>query len=255
MNYAMITAFAEHSEKYIYTGKGNPMELIEKLIHFGLSRPEANIYITLIGHGALTGYEVAKLTGFSRSNAYTSLAGLVEKGAAYILEEQVTKYTPVPFEEFGRNYINHLRDFAREIQTELPAPVRVTEGYLTIRGGRQVLDKLKNLLLSASYRVYASLPQTILAQTGDILPSLAAQGKKIVLLTDEDYSLPQGTVYVTPTPPSQIRLIVDSERILTGELFTDKPDSSTCLYSENQNLINLFKEMLKNEIKLLTLSD
>lgn len=230
------------------------MELIEKLIHFGLSRPEANIYITLIKHGALTGYEVAKFTGLSRSNTYTSLAGLVDKGAAYVLEEQVTKYTPVDFEEFSCNYINALQDCKKEILSALPAPVRLTEGYITIRGSRQILDKLKNMLLSAEYRIYASLPQNILAQTDDIFPSLSAQGKKIVLLTDENYELLNGTVYLTPTPATQIRLIVDSERILTGELLPDREDASTCLYSENQNLVNVFKEMLQNEIKLLTLS-
>ncbi|NLL78905.1 MAG: TrmB family transcriptional regulator [Clostridiales bacterium] len=230
------------------------MDVIEKLIHFGLSRPEANIYIALIKHGALTGYEVAKLTGFSRSNAYTSLAGLVEKGAAYILEEQVTKYTPVAFEEFSRNYLGALTGYAQEILTELPAPVRLTEGYLTIRGSRQVMDKLKNTLLSANYRVYASLPSNILKQADEILRTLAGQGLKIVLLTDEDYTLAGSTVYLTPMPPTQIRLIVDSERILTGELIAEKPETSTCLYSENQNLVNLFKEMLQNEIKLLTLT-
>ena len=44
--------------------------IIEQLILFGLSRQEAAIYLCLLQNEELTGYEVAKLTGISRSNVY-----------------------------------------------------------------------------------------------------------------------------------------------------------------------------------------
>ena len=56
--------------------------------------------------GKVTGYEVAKQTGISRSNAYNSLASMTEKGAAYLVEEASTrKYVPVPLNEFCKNRI------------------------------------------------------------------------------------------------------------------------------------------------------
>ena len=63
------------------------MEITERLMHFNLTRQEATLYLLLLKAGRLTGYEAAKQTGISRSNTYTALAGLVEKGAAYIMEE------------------------------------------------------------------------------------------------------------------------------------------------------------------------
>ena len=76
------------------------MEITERLMHFNLTRQEATLYLLLLKAGRLTGYEAAKQTGISRSNTYTALAGLVEKGAAYIMEEgKVTRYTPVAPEE------------------------------------------------------------------------------------------------------------------------------------------------------------
>ena len=83
--------------------------LTEELLHFGLTRQEANLYLTLLTHGELTGYEAAKLTGISRSNTYNALAGLVEKGAAWVMEENVTRYSAVPFEEFSGNVIRRLQ--------------------------------------------------------------------------------------------------------------------------------------------------
>ena len=58
--------------------------IIEQLTLFGLSRQEAAIYLCLLKNEELTGYEVAKLTGISRSNVYNGLASLVEHGAAYV---------------------------------------------------------------------------------------------------------------------------------------------------------------------------
>ena len=41
----------------------------ERLMEFGLTRQEASIYQCLLTEGKVTGYEVAKQTGISRSNA------------------------------------------------------------------------------------------------------------------------------------------------------------------------------------------
>lgn len=70
------------------------MNLIEGLTNFNLTKQEATLYVLLLKSGQMTGYEAAKQTGISRSNTYTALAGLVDKGAAYVLEEgKVTRYT------------------------------------------------------------------------------------------------------------------------------------------------------------------
>ena len=60
--------------------------LTEKLVQFGLTRQEANIYMCLLRNKDLSGYEVSKLTGISRSNVYSALAALVDEGAAYLME-------------------------------------------------------------------------------------------------------------------------------------------------------------------------
>ncbi len=54
--------------------------LTEKLVQFGLTRQEATIYMCLLRSKDLSGYEVSKLTGISRSNVYSALAALVDEG-------------------------------------------------------------------------------------------------------------------------------------------------------------------------------
>ena len=81
---------------------------IEYLMHFGLSRQEALIYRKLLEGGKKTGYEIARDTGISRSNAYASLAAMVEKGAAYLVEGDAKRYIPIVPQEFCGNRIRRL---------------------------------------------------------------------------------------------------------------------------------------------------
>ncbi len=227
------------------------MELLEELINFGLTRQESTIYLTLMSDGELTGYEVAKLTGISRSNTYTALAGIVDKGAAYAIEGNVTKYSAVNFLEFSQNFIRNLQTKQAFIIPRLPERKKESDGYLTIRGKQHITNKILNMLEKTEYRVYTSLPITVLLFIEPILKELISAGKKVVILTNQPYDLKGAVVYLTANEDCQIRLIVDSEKVLTGRI--DGYEEPTCLYSKNQNLIDVFKEMLQNEITLIEL--
>ena len=62
------------------------MDNVTMLTGFSLTRQEATVYLELLKGGQMTGYEVSKRTGISRSNVYTALSGLVEKSASDIME-------------------------------------------------------------------------------------------------------------------------------------------------------------------------
>lgn len=222
--------------------------ITEELLHFGLTRQEANLYLTLLEQGELTGYEAAKLTGISRSNTYTALAGLVEKGAAYIMEENVTRYTAVPFPEFSGNVIRRLTEKQKSLLPRLPERKTEQQGYITIRGTEQIMDKLLTMISETKQRLYISVPDDILSQILPLLKEQVEEEKKVVVLTDTDCELPGAEIYHTGSGNNQIRLIVDSTKVLTGRISSG--ENSTCLYSLNRNLVDIFKDMLKNEIRL-----
>ena len=113
-------------------------DVIEKLTEFGLTRQEASIYLCLYQNGDLNGYEAAKHTGISRSNVYSALAGLVEKGAAYLIEGASSKYTAVPVQEFCTNKIRNLQELAENLEKEIPEARITTDGYITIEGYRHI---------------------------------------------------------------------------------------------------------------------
>ncbi|MBE6048323.1 MAG: TrmB family transcriptional regulator [Clostridium sp.] len=227
------------------------METIDRLISFGLTRHEASIYLLLFQEGELNGYEASKLTSISRSNAYNALASLVEKGAAYIIEGDTIKYTPVPMEEFCDNKIKDLVMNKKEILKSVPKRRCENNGYITIIGEKHIMDKIRNILKNTEKRVYLSVYNNILSKFEDELTALVKRGIKVVIITNLKFKLEGAIIYYANVKAEQIRLIADSKYVLTGEL-RDKVNS-TCLYSSNDNLVEIFKESLRNEIKLIEL--
>ena len=225
------------------------MDNTELLTRFNLTRHEATIYLALLADGDLNGYEVSKITGISRSNAYASLASLVEKGAAFIIEGETTRYTPVPVEEFCGNKIRSLQESKQELIKNIPQRREDAEGYITITGEHRILDKMRNMISESKSRVYLSV-------SGNILPDLLTEiqvahqrGIKMVVITDTPFPQEGMTVHVLEKPKKQVRIIVDSTTVLTGDI--DEGEFSTCLYSGKKNVVDLLKESLQNEIKVV----
>jgi len=240
--------------------------MIEKLSLFGLSRQEATIYLCLLQNGELTGYEVAKLTGISRSNVYSGMATLVEHGAAYAMEGVPNKYLAVSLKEFSENYIRYLQDVQTYLILNEPKKIISTERYITIEGERHICDKIHNMLLSAEKRIYFSATSCFLERWQSEIRILMERKIKVVLISDKLPAILEGRkpedgiiFYQLSTQKDregdfwdkekQIRLIIDSEFVLTGEIAGSVND--TCLYSAQKNFVATIKDAMRNEIELI----
>ncbi|MDF2908934.1 MAG: transcriptional regulator, TrmB [Herbinix sp.] len=222
--------------------------IIFKLGLFGLTRQEAILYITLLSNQSMTGYELAKLTGISKSNTYGSLTGLVGKGAAYIISEEATKYLAVQVEEFCNNRINTLAEAKKELSC-ITFRNANTEGYITITGRQNIINKLRTMLEGTTQRVYLALHSELLMYFLPQLQELLRKNIKVVIITNAQVTLPGAILYYSDRIDDKIRIIVDSV-----EVFSGLPDKN-CLYSKNENLFSIFKDMLTNEIEIIKMKE
>jgi len=229
--------------------------ILDILCQFGLTRQEATIYLCLYHYGELTGYEVAKHTGISRSNVYSGLSGLSDKGAAYLAEGNTSKYVPVPIAEFCENKIRYMQSEKEYLVKNIPAMKQVQIGYITIEGYRNILDKIINMIQSAQKRIYLSASAEMIGLLGEELEKVADRKIKLVLLSDalpESEKIRKSCIfYLCSDRGRNVRLIIDSEFALTGALLGNKDD--TCLYTGQDNFIQVFKEALRNEMQLISL--
>lgn len=237
-------------------------KLVEYLVSFGLTGREASIYLELYRSGTSNGYELAKKTGISRSNVYKALEGLADKGAAYVSEGASRKYTAVEVGEFCQNKIGGLLRKQEFLSAHMPKEREDTEGYVTITSDENIADKIRNMLTKAQKRVYLSMSAPLLSLFQDELWELIEKNIKVVVLTafpkdmDGKPELLSGKVkgikiYITSDKKNQIGIITDSQYVLSGEL--GKGRDSACLYSGQMNFVQVFKDSMKNEIRLLEL--
>lgn len=221
---------------------------------FGLTRQEAAIYRALCCEcSPLTGYEIAKITGISRSNAYAAAAALTEKGAAYVMEGTPVRYSAVTPKEFCSNYIAKLSEVSEEIQQELPLAASQTDGYITINGRRRIMETARSMLHSVEKRVYVSADGDFIGEIRGELQSLIAENVKVVIITPILQNCPEGAImYSADCGRGQLRIIADGVSALTGEISSDDSPCS-CLFSTKENLVSLLKESMKNQIELIKL--
>lgn len=230
--------------------------VLDRLVLFGLTRQEATIYLCLFQNGEMTGYEIAKQTGISRSNVYSGLSGLTDKGAAYLAEGSTSKYIAVPTDEFCENKIRSLCKEKEYLRTHLPEKKKKDLGYITITGNRNIRDKMITMIHEAEMRIYFSASYKMVEELQDDFLKILDKKIKLVLITDRmpenDRLRNESICYLGERKENSIRLIVDSEYALTGELTDSKED--TCLYTGQKNFIEVFKDALRNEIRLIELT-
>ena len=169
---------------------------LDNLTSFGLTRLEAQIYAALLTHGSMTGYEVAKDTGISRSNTYSALSALVEKGASFVIEGESVKYTPVEVKAFTRNVMSELTRKAEILEQHAPKKIIASDGYITIKGSLNIRNKIRGMIEGTLLRLYFQAPQQIIYEFDAELRNLVESDKKVVILTDE-YKLHGAKIYKT----------------------------------------------------------
>ncbi|BBD08601.1 TrmB family transcriptional regulator [Desulfovibrio ferrophilus] len=224
------------------------MDTIEALKTFGLTGQEAVMYITLLTHGPLSGYECAKRAGISRSNAYAALAGLAEKGGAMRSEQKTSKHLPTPKDEFLKLLRKRSEKTLKMLDKELPDRVSETAPYLTLTGHESVAERMRSMLDGAQSHVYISAHSSEVPAMSQALEGCVSRGVKTVLISD---ACPVAGVHHHSKPKElgQVNIIADTSAVLTGTLLPEA--TAQCLYSRNSQLVRLMREAFLNELELI----
>jgi len=228
------------------------MDVIDALMQAGFTKHESMLYVTLCREGELTGYEASKITGIPRSNAYLGLAGLADKGGAYKINGEAAKYAAVDTGELAQNLKRKFSQVMKVIEEEIPQVNKSKDNFVTINGNEQILNKMKNLINQAQHRVYISISREQLEFVIDELKCARERGLKVVIITSDNVQLEGMICYLAQKQYGSVRLITDSSNVLTGQLNNPNP---TSLFSMNPNLVDVIKDSLTNEIKLISIDN
>lgn len=229
------------------------MDILDCLVKAGFTRHEAILYVALCKEGGLSGYEAAKLSGIPRSNAYLALAGLVDKGGAFRIDGDTSKYMAVPAAELVFSLRRQQEEVFEFIEKNSPLREDSREPFYTIIGKENIVNKMSHIISHAKDRLYISTSPAELICVQKELSAACERELKVVVITSEGFAMKGATIYLNEKQPGQIRLIADSAHVLTGAIKSS--GESTALYSQNRNLIDLIKDSLKNEITLININN
>jgi len=151
----------------------------------GFSPYEARVYLALLHGGRLKGYEAAKRSGVPRSMVYQALERLVDRGAAYKVNEgEGTFYGAVPQEELlARLEAETQERFsrARESLARL-TPERPPEAIWRVKGAARTLAEARALVEGARKALTLSLWQNQLDTLLEALKAARARGVALRLV-------------------------------------------------------------------------
>lgn len=162
--------------------------LAQALQRLGFTDHEARAYATLSQTAPATAYEIAKISGLPRANAYNVLRALEAKGAIQPVTENPVRYVPVdPERYFGqieKSTTTLCDSVVRELQTRTGVDDSV---YVSVyRGSQQVNDKLSELIQSARKHVWIKAPTALISPFQDAITQAARRGIEIRIVAFGD---------------------------------------------------------------------
>lgn len=227
------------------------MNFNSALLKLSFSPTEATVFSTLCTHGPLTGYEVSKLCGISRSNVYAALYSLQDKGKCYVVEGEVTKYIPLSKEELLVEAHREWTEIATALDTHFPKPLVSSEPYITIKGSDNVLAKVKNTILTCHSHLYILASSAYIDLFSKELLEVV-ENRRVTIISDSHIDLANALIYKRGKSPEGFHFIVDTSSVLTGDI---NNSSSQCLYTTNPSLVRFMRESFITELEMIKLTD
>lgn len=225
------------------------MDFNTALLKLGFTPIEATVFITLCKHGALTGYEVAKLCGISRSNVYAALYSLQEKGKCYTIESETNKYIALSKDELLESSKREFNDVFHTLDTLFPDTISTGDPYITIKGYDNVVTKIKNTILSCQSHIYILTTKENILLFKEEIENISTS-KRVTIITNEHLIIKDTLVYTKAKPPTGFHMIMDTHSVITGDLSV----SPQCLYTCNQSLVRLMRESFITELDMIKLT-
>ena len=218
----------------------------EFLIKVGFSLNEAKVYVTLLQNNALNGYEIAKLSGVSRSLVYDVIERLLNKGFIIKSEGAVNYYVALDYNKALEKIDNENRKNLLNAETNLKLLSKKdndNEFIFNIRGFDKFIEKAKEKIKLAKKEISLSIWKQDFAFFRDDLSKALRRGVKVYIFSFEDIILDNAEIFTYQVkdasnlfPYRRISLIIDNNDTFIGENIGDK---SVSIYTKNQAISSL----------------
>ncbi len=155
----------------------------EYLTELGYTALEADVYLLLLQQSPLTGYRIASELGKAAANTYKALESLEAKGAVTLDDSDNRLYSPVPVDEFLRQFDRRCakrRILAEEALSGFEPAGRDDRIY-RLRNRAQIAERCRSILERAEFAVLIDGDGGFLTDLVPDIEALARRGVQVVL--------------------------------------------------------------------------
>jgi len=129
------------------------------LEEMGFSQNEAKCFIALSKKSPMTGYEVAKTAGITRTMVYDVLKRLERKECVQVIEGSPKMYSAVNYKDFIHTTRNDYGKKLDALEKQLESMTRISdrENYVfNLSGKAQMIEAFKKAILESKREIYLS---------------------------------------------------------------------------------------------------
>lgn len=238
-------------DESVSTGLSSEMQKL------GFTDYEAKIYIQLLRMDPVTAYELSKVTGVPRANAYHALESLTRKQAVQPVSEDPVRFVSVPpqvlLEGIGSSTQRRCDLLTSQLNSLRKS--QDPEYVWTISGEPAVDERIKQMVLSAKKSIWIKAQDLALRRHKEVLRSMANSGIEIfIILFGEDaeefrYSdgvkiyLHEGNGKTIGTADNLFTITVDHDQLLTanveGKVFAS--------YTHNRPIVTTAESLIRHD--------
>ncbi|RAL22504.1 TrmB family transcriptional regulator [Thermoflavimicrobium daqui] len=220
--------------------------MIDLLKKIGLSDLEARCYITLHEEHDLSGYEVAKRISVSRTNVYSALRSLTDKGACRRMEGETTRYNAVPIEQLVRLVQSELEQTSKALIQQMKSQPSPAPAFYNWQGSKVIETAIRRIIANADTSIIVDIWAEDLQWVEEALLLAESKGITVIVITIGSCHTPLKHVFnhqrddQWPMDERKFSILCDSSSALLGSFGgTIKPSA---LETDHPAVI----EMLKN---------
>ena len=243
-------------------GAGALNSMVEQMQRLGFTEHEARAYIALLGHHPATAYEVSKLSGLPRPNAYGAMEGLAKKGAAQPVSAKPVRYVPYDPDTLLGRIAQETSDRCQTLAGELSSiEAGDTPDYVWhVTGEGDIRSKIDEMIDGARRHVWIEASARSLAPHRVRLEEAAERGVEVLLVLFGEESdaerfrssplsqvyLHEGSGIVIARGDHMITLTVDFETALVA----NTGDSGYGGFTRSRPIVQLADSLIRHEVYL-----
>lgn len=236
--------------------------LLHQLESLNFTPTEAKVYLSLLKNGDLTGYQIGKALGISRSSIYNSLDSLYEKGAVSLLLGDSKIYRAEDPEILITRTKKQFNQSADQLIVELEGYYQkpLQENYQNIKGLETIQAKIKELIESAKTEIYFNTDMNT-DWFHKSLKTTAGKNVRIIAFSFSalDFSGLPLEFYSYGIPPKEcgsntrFMLVIDNQCALIAS--QDSQSNWIGTFSQNPLLVSIVAEHIHHDIYLMKLKE